>query len=327
LLDLTQRRIILALMLVVASVCPAAAEAPWPARPIHFVVGFAPGGSADILARWLADPVGRALGQNVIVDNRPGGGGNLGVEIIASAPPDGYLVGMGSIGALYTNQVLTGGKLSYDPETGLTPITQLASFPNVVAVYPGMPPHSLAELIGWLREHPGEAYAIPGVGSSPHLIGEMLNRRFGLGLQPVAYRSGGPALTDLLAGQIRIMVDNITTVFPPYADGRLRALGVASAERSPAMQDVPTLNEALKVDDLDLTSWQGLFGPAGLPDEIVERLAQAFAEALALPEIRERMGRVGATPVSSAPAAFAAFVKRERPRWVKLAIDSGARID
>ena len=304
-----------------------AADAPWPTRPIRFVIGFAPGGSADVLARWLAEPVSRALGQQVVVDNRPGGGGNLGMELVAQAAPDGYTVGMGSVGALFTNQVLMSGTFPYNPETDLTPITQLASYPNVVVVHPSVPAKTMAELVTWLHAHPGEGYAIPGVGSSPHLVGEMLNKRFDLKLQQVPYRSGGPALSDLISGQIRVMVDNSTTVFPPYADGRLRALGVAAPERLAVMPDVPTLNEAFQVDDLDLTSWQGLFGPAKLPADITERLARAYADALALPEVRERMIKVGATPVSSTPAAFAAFFARERPRWTKLATDSGARLD
>jgi tripartite-type tricarboxylate transporter receptor subunit TctC len=223
--------------------------------------------------------------------------------------------------------VLMSGQVPYKPETDLVAITQLASQPNVVFVNPAMEVHTLPELIAWLHDHPGEGYASPGVGSSPHLVGEMLNRRFDLKLQHVPYRSGGPALYDLLAGQVRIMVDNITTVLPPYADGRIRALGVAAGERSPVMPDVPTLNEALKVDDLDLTSWQGLFGPAGIPDAIVQRLAHAFADALRVPEVRDRMLRVGSTPVSSTPAQFTEFVARERTRWIRLAVDSGARID
>jgi tripartite-type tricarboxylate transporter receptor subunit TctC len=304
-----------------------AAEPTWPTRPIRFIVGFAPGGSADVLARWLADPVSRSLGQTVLVDNRAGAGGNVGMTIVATAPPDGYVVGMGSVGAVITNVVLMGGQMPYNPQTDLVPITQLASQPNVVFVNRDLPVHSMADLVTWLRAHPGEGYAIPGVGSSPHLVGEMINRRFGLQLQQVAYRSGGPALTDLLAGHVHIMVDNITTVLPPYADGRIRALGVAAGARSPVMPDVPTLNEAFGVDDLDLTSWQGLFGPARLPPAIVARLAEAFAAALALPEIRERMLRFGSTPVSSTPAAFAAFVRREHVRWTKLAVESGARMD
>jgi tripartite-type tricarboxylate transporter receptor subunit TctC len=319
---------LLALFLALASLTPtAAADPPWPQRPIRFVVGFAPGGSADVLARWLAEPVARGLGQQVVIDNRPGGGGNLGMELVAASAPDGYTVGMGSVGALITNQVLMAGKLPYNPATDLTAITQLASYPNIVVVHPGVPARTIAELVAWLRAHPGEGYAIPGVGSSPHLVGEMLNRRFDLKLQQVPYRSGGPALSDLIAGQVRVMVDNITTVFPPYADGRLRALGIAAPERSPVMPDVPTLNEAFSTDDLDLTSWQGLFGPANLPAPIADRLARAFADALASPEVRERMVRVGATPVSSTPAAFTAYIGRERGRWTKLAIDSGARLD
>jgi tripartite-type tricarboxylate transporter receptor subunit TctC len=315
------------LLLVVTPLAAARAADPWPTKPIRFIVGFAPGGSADVLARWLAEQAADRIGQQVVVDNRPGGGGNLGLELVATAPRDGYVVGMASVGALYTNQVLMGGKLPYNSATDLTPITQLASYPNVVVVNPALPAHSLKELVDWLHAHPGEGYAIPGVGSSPHLVGAMLDRRLDLQLQAVPYRSGGPALADLLAGQVRVMVDNITTVYPPYADKRLRALGVSAAARSPAMPDVPTLNEALGADDLDLTSWQGLFGPAGLPHEIVDKLAQAYAAALASPEVRERMIRVGASPVSSTPAAFAAYVARERPRWTKLAVDSGARMD
>ncbi len=319
-------RLILALLVLLAA-APAAAQSPYPTRPVRFVIGFAPGGSADVLARWLAEPVSRALGQQVVVDNRPGGGGNLGMELVATAAPDGYTVGMGSVGALITNQVLMAGKLPYNPETDLTAITQLASYPNVVVVHPGVPAKTMAELVTWLHAHPGEGYAIPGVGSSPHLVGEMLNKRFDLKLQQVPYRSGGPALGDLIAGQIRVMVDNSTTVVPPYVDGKLRALGAAAPERLAVMPDVPTLNEAFKADDLDLTSWQGLFGPAKLPADLADRLARAFADALALPETRERMIKVGSTPVSSTPAAFAAYLARERPRWTKIARDSGARLD
>ncbi len=320
-------RLVLALLVAATLASAARAEAPWPTRAVRFVIGFAPGGSADVLARWLAEPVSRSLGQQIVVDNRPGGGGNLGLELVATSPPDGYTIGMGSVGALFTNQVLMGGKLPYDPQTDLVAITQLASYPNVVVVHPSVPARTLGELVDWLHAHPGEGYAIPGVGSSPHLVGEMLNKRLRLELQQVPYRSGGPALSDLLSGQIRVMVDNITTVYPPYADGRVRALGLAASERSPAMPDVPTLNESLKADDLDFTSWQGLFGPRGLPAPIVARLAEAFAAALAQPDVKERMIKVGATPVSSAPADFGAFVARERPRWVKLAVDSGARLD
>ncbi|MEJ0070067.1 MAG: tripartite tricarboxylate transporter substrate binding protein [Pseudomonadota bacterium] len=317
----------IAILLLLGVAFPAAAEPTWPSRPIRFVVGFAPGGSADVLARWLADPVSRSLGQTVLVDNRAGAGGNVGMEIVATASPDGYTVGMGSVGAMITNQVLMGGKLPYDPDADLVPITQLASQPNVVMVNRDLPVRSMPELVAWLHAHPGEGYAIPGVGSSPHLVGEMINRRFGLQLQQVPYRSGGPALADLLGGHVRVMVDNIVTALPPYADGRIHALGIAASERSPVMPDVPTLNEAFGVDDLDLTSWQGLFGPARLPAPIVARLAEAFAAALALPEIRERMLKFGSTPVSSTPTAFADFVRREHARWVKLAIDSGARLD
>lgn len=310
-----------------ASVVPAMAADAWPTRPIRFVIGFAPGGSADVLARWLADPVSRSLGQPIVVDNRAGAGGNVGMEIVATAPPDGYTVGMGSVGALITNLVLMGKQVPYDPQTDFTPITQLASQSNVVFVNPAMPTRTLPELVDWLHAHPGEGYATPGVGTSPHLVGEMLNRRFDLKLQHVPYRSGAPALADLLAGQVKIMVDNITTVIPPYAAKRIRALALAAPARVSVMPDVPTLNETFGVSDLDFTSWQGLLGPKGMPDAVVLRLASAFAAALALPDVRERMMRVGSTPVSSTPAEFTAFLAREHVRWTKLAIESGARMD
>ena len=316
-----------AIALALTLAAPTSAADAWPTRPIRFVIGFAPGGSADVLARWLADPVSRELGQQIVVDNRAGAGGDVGMQIVATAAPDGYTIGMGSVGALITNMVLMGTQVPYKPETDLTPITQLASQPNVVFVNPAMPVHTLPELVDWLHAHPGEGYATPGVGSSPHLVGEMLNRRFDLKLQHVPYRSAGPALLDLLAGQVKIMVDNITTVIPPYADHRIRALGLAGPERMAVMPDVPTLNETFHVADLDFTSWQGVLGPAGLPDPIAQRLAHAFADALALPDVRDRMLKVGSTPVSSTPTEFAAFLARERMRWTKLAVDSGARID
>jgi tripartite-type tricarboxylate transporter receptor subunit TctC len=298
---------------------------PYPSKPIRFIVPFAAGGSADIVARILAPKLGEQLGQTIVVDNRPGASAIIGVEAGAKAPPDGYTVTLGGFSSHVINAYLF-PKLPYDPVRDFVAITVLTRIPNILSAHPSVPVKSVKELIAFARAHPGQiTYASSGSGSSQHLSGVLLQKLSGISITHVPYRSGAPAVTDLLGGHVATMFATAPSVAPHIRTGRLRALGVTSATRSPALLDVPAIGETVK--GYDIATYYSAHVPAGTPKEIVTRLYTAFAKALLTPEIKDRLAADGAEAVANTPDEFAAQLKAELVRWGPLIRESGARAE
>ncbi|WP_027283396.1 Bug family tripartite tricarboxylate transporter substrate binding protein [Rubritepida flocculans] len=279
----------------------------WPARPVRIVIPFPPGGLADQLARPLAARLQAVLGQPFLVENRAGAGGNIAADVVAKAAPDGHTWLLGSIGPLAANQFLFPA-MPYDTRTAFAPVSLLVNTPKVVVVNPARPWRSLAEMLAAARERPGALRAgSAGNGSSLHLALEIMNRRAGVEITHVPYRGAAPAVTDLIAGTIDLMVDNLPNILPQIAGGQVRALAVATAERLPQIADVPTAAEA-GLPGFVFGAWFGLAGPARTPAEIVQRLSAAVDDALREPEIGGRWREMGAIVVGGTPEAFAAFI-------------------
>lgn len=298
----------------------------YPTKPIHLIVPFAPGGSADAMARLLADQLRAQLGQPVIVDNKPGAGGNIGGDMVARAPADGYTVLIAASGPIVINPSLY-SKMSYDPVKDLRPVTQLVQEPNLMVINPKIPAKTVAEFIAYAKSKPKEiSFGSPGNGTPAHLAGEWFNQLTGTTMAHVPYRGTALALNDLLAGQIAVMIDNIPALLPHVQSGKLRALAVSTEKRAAATPDVPTFAEA-GVKGLVFGAWKGLMVPAATPQDIVERLHAASVKALANPEFRKRLSELGAEPVGSTPAQFAAVIKAETASWAALVKSTGTKVD
>ena len=296
------------------------------AQSVRFVVGFTPGGSSDILARALAAKLVESLGQPVVVENRPGAGGNLAAEVVAKSPPDGNTWLLGNNAILATNHALY-SRLGYDPVKDFAPVALVAVQPNVLVVHPSVPVHSVAELIVYAKQHPGKLnYASTGVGVAAHLSGELFKAMAGVDLVHVPYKGAQPALTDVLAGQVQVMFATSTSVLPFIKTGRLRALGVTTAQRSPSLPDLPTIAEA-GVPGFESITWHGVVVPAQTPTSVVERLNRAINLALSQKDLIERLSALGAEVASGSPQDFAAYITREIPKWAKVVKDSGAKAE
>ena len=304
---------------------PAQAQ-DYPTKPIRLVVPFAAGGATDVLARLVGERLTASLGQQVVVDNRPGAGGNIGSDIVAKAEPDGYTILMGAVGTHAINPSLY-PKMPYDPVKDFAPVTLVASVPNVLVVNPEVPANSVQELIDLAKAKPGELnFASSGNGTSIHLSGELFKAMTGTDIVHVPYKGSGPAVTDLLGGQVQMMFDNMPSSLPHVKAGKLRALGVTSAKRSPALPEVPTIAEA-GVPGYDATSWFGILAPAGTPEPVVTRLQGAIVQALGEPEMRQRMADLGAEPVGDTPAEFGQFIAAEIAKWAKVVNDAGVKLE
>lgn len=303
----------------------APAAAAYPDRPIRLVVPLAPGGTTDILARLVAQRLSATFGQPVIVDNRPGAGGNIGNEVVARAVPDGYTLLMAAP-PLVINPGLY-AKVGYRPIDDYTPISLIASVPVVLAVNPGVQARSVRELLTLAKAHPGKYnYASSGVGGTPHLAGALFASMAAVDIVHVPYKGSGPALTDLLGGQVHMQFSGLPPLLPFIRSGKLRALGVASLKRAPALPDVPTIAEA-GVPGYEATSWQGLSAPARLPTQISTLLHGTLTKFISAPETRARFAELGAEPVGSTPAEFARFIKVEFDKWGPVIRQTGARAD
>jgi tripartite-type tricarboxylate transporter receptor subunit TctC len=297
----------------------------YPAKPVRFIVPFAAGGSADIVARVLAPKLGEQLGQTIVVDNRPGASAIIGVEAGAKAPPDGYTVTLGGFSSHVINAFLF-PKLPYDPVRDFVAITVLTRIPNALSAHPSVPVKSMKELIAFAKAHPAQiTYASSGSGSSQHLSGVLLQKLTGISITHVPYRSGAPAVTDLLGGHVATMFATMPAVVPHIRSGRVRALGVTSATRSPALPDVPAIGETVK--GYEIATYYSAHVPAGTPKEIVARLYAVFAKVLLAPDIKERLAADGAEAVANTPDEFAAQLKAELVRWGPLIRESGARAE
>jgi tripartite-type tricarboxylate transporter receptor subunit TctC len=298
----------------------------WPSKPIRYIVIFAPGGTTDILARLIAPKLSDALGQPVVVENRPGAGGNNGAEMIAKAAPDGYTIGSGTVSSHAINATLY-SKLPYDPAKDFAPITMLATLPNMLVVHPSLGVNNVAELVALLKANPNKySFGSAGNGTSQHMSGEMFKTMTGTSMQHIPYKGSGPMIPDLLAGTISMSFENITTAYPPAKQGRLKALAVTTSKRSFVAPDVPTMQEA-GLAGYDITSWQALFAPAGTPKEIIARLHAETAKALKAPDVAKRLEELGLDAGGMPPEELAAIIRADIPRLGKVVRDSGAKVD
>lgn len=299
------------------------AQSAFPSKPMRLISPFPPGAVVDNLCRTLAAPMGELLGQPVIVENRTGAGGNIGMDIVAKSPPDGYTIGMGSIGTHGINPSVY-PKMPFDSVRDFVPITFVASNINVLVVNPSVPAHNVKELIAYAKANPGKlSFASAGVGTSQHFAGELFKQVAGVQMTHVPYKGAGPAVTDLIGGQVPLMFADISASLGHIRAGKLRALGVTTRERTPLL-DVPTLIEQ-GIADFDVNAWFGLFAPAGTPQDVVTRLNAAAVKALNTPATRDRLVSIGLTPAPDTPEAFAKFVRSELDRWAKVAKEAHLR--
>jgi tripartite-type tricarboxylate transporter receptor subunit TctC len=302
-----------------------AADPAYPNRPVRLVVPFPPAGPNDTLARIVAQKMSENLGQTVIVDNRGGGSGIIGTEIVARAFPDGYTLLFG--GSNIATNVSVYRKLPYDAEKDFAPITQVAFTPYLLVVHPALNVATVSELIAVAKAKPGGVtYASASIGSANHLAGELFNRMAGIRMVHVPYRGGGPALADVIGGHVDLIFNNPLTVLGHVRAGRLKALAVTSLRRSSVIPSVPTVAES-GLAGFDVTGWYGVLGPARLPPAIVGKLHREIVKVLRMADVGERLAGQGLEPVGNAPDEYAALIKTEIKKWAKVVADSGARID
>lgn len=321
----TLARCATALLAAAALVGPGPAMA-YPEKPIRWIVPFPPGGAMGSIARVLGEQLSKRFGQTVVVENKPGAGGNIGVDAAAKAPADGHTMLITSIG-MATNRHLY-PKLTYDPLKDFAPVTQLAVVPNMLVVNPQrVQVRTVTDLVKEAKAKPGKlTYASAGNGTSIHLAGELFAAMTGTDLVHVPYRGSGPAVSDLLGGQVDMMFDSVASARPHVQSGKLIALGVTTSRRSSAMPEVPTLAEA-GIKGYELVPWFGVFMPAGTPEPIVARMNQVLKEALQATEVKARFFVLGAEPVTSTPAAFAAQLAAETAAWGRLIKERNIRAD
>ena len=332
---LLRNGIFITAMVCGAFIQPAMAQGSYPNKPIRLVVPFPAGGATDNIARPLQLELLTSDKWNVLIDNKPGAGGNIGAEVVAKALPDGYTWLMASVGThginlpLYTQG---GGKLPFDPIKDFTPVTLVAELPNVLILNVDFAKrnniNSVNDLIAYARANPGKVnMASSGNGTSIHMAGELFKSMTKTYMVHLPYRGSPPAVTDLMAGNVDIMFDNLPSAINYIKAGRLKALAVTSAKRSPAFPDLPTIAEAAKLPGYEATSWFGIVAPANLPPEILKQTSATLMKAINSPEVREKYLAMGAEPVGNTPAQFTTFIKNEIAKWTKVVKDSGAKVD
>ena len=317
------------LVLLAAATAASAQNASFPTRPIKLVVPYPPGGPLDTAARALAEQVKQGLGV-VVVENRPGAGGNIGVDQVAKSVPDGYTLVIGAVATHAVNPWLF-RKLPYDPVKDFVPITLIAHVPNVLVMTPERAAQlqvtSARDLIDYLRRHPGQLnYASGGNGSAGHMAGELLKSQGKVSAVHIPYAGAGPAQLGLLAGQTDFMFDNLASATAQIKAGKLKAFAVTTPQRAPSLPDVPTMAES-GVPGFDVSTWFGIFAPAGTAAPVVTRLNEAFTAALRTPDMRERLGRMGSEPAPMSSEQFAQLVRSELAKYEKVVKFSGARVD
>lgn len=302
-----------------------AATAAYPEQSIRMVVGFSAGGTTDVVARIIGKEIGDALGQPVVVENRPGAGSNIATEMVARAEPDGYTIYMVAVTSAI-NQTLY-KNLDFDLVKDFAPVALAVRVPNVLVVNPEVPVKTVQELVDYAKANPGKLnFASSGSGTSIHMAGELFKQRAGIEVTHIPYKGSAPALTDLIGGQVQYMFDNMPSAWPHVEGGKLRALAVTTAERSETAPDLPTMQEA-GFDNFDVSSWFGVIAPAGTPDEVVNKLNEAILAALAKPDVRARLAKLGAVPAKTTPAQFGDFIKSEVESWATVVKASGATVD
>jgi len=309
----------------------ASAQASWPSKPVRIVVPFAPGGTTDILARAVAPELSKAFGQTFIVDNRAGAGGNLGADIVAKSPADGYTLLMGTVGTHGINKSLY-SRMPYDPQKDFAPVTLVAGVPNVMVMNAdkakALGINTVPDFIRYAKAHPGQLnMASSGNGTSIHLAGELFKSMTGTYMTHIPYSGSGPAMMGMVSGNVDVMFDNLPSAMPQIKGGKLKAFAVTSAQRSAAMPELPTVEEAAKLKGFEASSWFGLLAPAGTPADVVSRLQQETAKALGSPAIKEKLLAQGAIPSGNTPQEFARFIDAEIAKWAQVVKASGAKVD
>ena len=297
----------------------------YPARQVRIIVPFPPGGTSDILARTIGARLTGPLGQPVVVENRPGAGGNIAADYVAKSPNDGYTLIMGTSSLAISQSLYK--KLTYNLLQDFAPITQAVNYTNLLVVHPSAGVSTVAELLALAKAKPGSlSYGTAGNGTPPHMTGELFKAYTGVNIQHIPYKGGAPAIVDLVGGQIPIMFDNVPPLLPHVRAGRIKALAVTSLQRISVLPDVPTLHE-LGLKDFDAVGWNGLLAPAGTPREIVSRLHTEVVKVLAIPEVRDGLTSQGADIVGNTPEQFSAWIKTEVKKWADVVKVSGAKID
>lgn len=322
------RRVILGVAAVALLATPAVRAASdqatsFPERPIRLLVGFAPGGGTDTTARAIAQKLSQSLGQQVVIDNRPGAAGNIAAHIVSKANPDGYTLLMGTIAALAINPTLY-GNLPFDPVRDFAPITQAVNSTNVLVVHPSVKANNVQELIGLAKASPGKIlYGSSGVGGAGHLAGELFATMAGVKMTHVPYKGGGPVMIDLLAGQVHAVFATAATAIPHIKTGRIRPLGVTTAKRAGMMPEIPTIAEQ-GLKGFDANNWYGLLAPAKTPRAIVHKLNTEVVKVLQMPDIKQYLFSQGLDPAPTTPQEFGAYIKSEMAKWAKVIRAAGA---
>jgi tripartite-type tricarboxylate transporter receptor subunit TctC len=297
---------------------------PYPVRPIRMVVGFAPGGGTDLTARPVAAKLSDLLGQQVIVENRPGAAGNIATEQVARSAPDGYTILMGTIAALAINPSLY-GNLRFDPETDLAPVIQVVDSTNVLALHPSVPASSVQELIALAKEKSLSAGS-SGVGATGHLAIELFNLMSGVKLVHVPYKGGAPAMSDLVGGQVQLVFATTASAIPHIKSGRIKGIAVTTAKRSALLPDLPTISEA-GLAGFDANNWYGLVVPAKTPRAIIDQLNAEVTKILAMADVKTALFNQGLDPAPGTPEQFGAYIKSERTKWARVIKESGAKAE
>lgn len=317
--------LLLAATAALAASSPSFAQ-PYPARAIRFVVPYPAGGPLDTVARLLAQKVSQNVNQPVVVENKPGAGGNIGADAVAKSPPDGYTILMGAVATHAINPTLY-KSIPYDAVRDFQPVTQIASTPNVLVVNPALPVANVREFIAYAKAHPGQLnFGSGSTGSAGHLAGELFKKMAGVEMTHIPYKGAGPAMQDLIGGRIQLMFDNLASSLGQIRAGKVRALAVTTAQRTSLAPQLPTIAES-GLPGFDISTWFGVFLPAHAPPDVVERLHAEFARALAAPDVREKLAILGAEPVGSTPEEFAAYIRSEARKYAAVIKASGARAD
>jgi tripartite-type tricarboxylate transporter receptor subunit TctC len=305
--------------------CGAAQADSYPSRNITIIVPFAAGGATDMLARVVGQALSQELGQAVVIDNRAGAGGNIGGQLLVKSAPDGYTIYMGAVGTQTINPFLY-KNMAFDPIKDMAPISRVANVPNLLVANPGKPYKTVPELIAWAKANPGKVnFGSSGTGTSVHLSGELFKALAKVDMTHVPYKGSGPAMTDLLGGQIDIMFDNMPSALQHVKSGKLVPLAVTTAKRAPELPDVPAIGEFVK--GYEAVSWFGLLAPVKTPKPVLDKLHGALAKAMKHPDLLARFSEMGAQPVIETPAQFAAFIDSEAVKWSKVVKDSGATVE
>jgi tripartite-type tricarboxylate transporter receptor subunit TctC len=298
----------------------------YPAKPIKYVVPFPPGGTTDTLARIISTKLTDALGQQVIIENRGGAGGNIGSDVVAKSAPDGYTILGGTISSHAINVSLY-PNMPYDPVRDFVPITLIGTNANVLIVHPSNPANSVAELVAYAKANPGKvAFASAGSGTSQHLSGELFKSLAKIDITHIPYKGSAPAITDLMGGQVTMMFDTLIVAAPQIKAGKVKALAVTSSKRVAGFDQIPTMMEG-GVAGYEVVSWQGIFAPAKTPPEIVKRLNAEIVKIINMPDVRERFAGLGLEPVGNSSEEFGAFQKAEIVKWAKVIKDGGVKVD